>query len=232
MTLQGYQSAPYTLITRRISDQESKAARDSLKPVRYNAMGMSILAIATAVTINFANDAIVILVPLMFAVASAGLVAQFRRSFKAVKNTLTTGTIAELKAIPAKKSMGRGWTVGPVTFARSGELSEILTDGVPASVAFLPETKFALSVNGVALRKPILMVAPKDFGKEPMSQPAAQPQVPVYMQAPVPQPSPPSADDELPPPPDDWNEPTCTKCGQVIPKGALFCSNCGARMGK
>ncbi len=216
-----------------MSDVERKAAVDSLKPLWYNAIAMSFVAIATSIMVNFAYDAIVILVPLIFAAACIGLTAQYRRSLRAVKKTLTDGSIPELKAVPAKKSMGRGWTVGPITFARSGELSGMFSEGTQAAVAFLPETKAALSVNGVPLRKPMPMVAPIGFGVGLASQvPAMQPQIPVYSPTSAPQQSPQAAEEELPPPPEDWAERACPQCGLSLPKYAMFCSKCGFRISR
>lgn len=230
MTSKLPQAGPYALSRRQMNDGERKALVGSIKPIRYNAIAMSILAIATAIMVNYAYDVIVLLVPLMFAAACIGLASQYRKSLKAASKMLSENAVPELRGVPTRKSMGRGWLLGPVTVVSSRELSKVMPEGVPATVTFFPERRVALSVNGVPLKKAVQITAPPGFGQGvgahvPPATPAAHhapPQAKVQ--------GPPPPDEDLPPPPDDWAETRCAKCGRVLPVGSSFCSSCGAKV--
>lgn len=226
MTPQGHPSVPYALSPRPISEVERKVAVDSLKPIRYNAIAMSVLAIATAIMVNFAYDAIAMLVPLMFSVGCIGFASQYRKGVRAITKAMAEGTIPELRAVASKKTYGRGWEIGPVSFARSGELDTMLSSGAVATVAFLPETRAVLSVNGSPLSKRVTMVAPLGFGKDPSRH--ASPMIAPEPSASVPSPRP--SVDELPPPPDDWSPASCPRCGRSVVAGGSFCPKCGFRL--
>jgi hypothetical protein len=104
----------------------------------------------------------------------------------------------------------------------------MLADGVPASFTVMPETKHLLAVNGMPLRRPVLLMsAPGAL------MPYAAP--PVFQQAPMAAPMPASmpADQELPPPPDGWTgQQFCAKCGQKNQTNARFCEKCGTPIAK
>lgn len=236
MASQGYQNNSYALVVRPMNAAERKAAADSLKPARYNAIAMSILGIATAIMINYARDTIVVVVPLMFAAGSIAYASQYRKGSGTVSKMLTTGTVPEIRGVPTKKSMGRGWDLGPASFQGSGGLGKRLSEGTVTTLAFLPDTKVALSVNGVPLKKPVPMVIPAGFGKDltvpaktSMSSPG---QMTAAAQQPIPQPIQPSVGVELPPPPEDWDASVCGRCGQINVKDARFCAKCGASIQK
>jgi hypothetical protein len=209
-----------------MSEVERKAAVDSLKPIRYNGIAMSVLAIATAIMVNYAYDAIAVLVPLMFAVGCIGFASQYRKGVRAVTQAMAEGAIPELRAVAAKKSYGRGWEIGPVSLARSRALDTMLSSGAVATVAFLSETRAVLSVNGRPLGKRVTMVAPLGFGKDLSVH--ASPTIAPQPSAIVPSPRP--SADELPPPPDDWSPTSCPKCGRSVVAGGSFCPKCGFRL--
>jgi hypothetical protein len=118
--------------------------------------------------------------------------------------------------------MGRGWELGMFYAVRSRVLNGILVEGVPASLTVPPETKHLLAVNGTPLRRPVqLMSAP---GAVMPVAPSAVQQAPIAAPMPV--------DEELPPPPDDWVERSCPRCGQKNASNAIFCETCGMRIEK
>jgi hypothetical protein len=221
----------YSLYVRPISPAESTAAVRSLRSARYNAVAMAIVGVITAIMINYANDEIVMVVPFLFVAGAVGNAVQYRKGAEAVKKMLRSGNIHEVRGTPVRKSMGRGWTLGPVTLPKSGSLNDIMTEGSSAGIAFVPDTKNAISVNGTLLKKPLPMTVPMGFGKELST--SSNTQAP----SPIPQVSSPISprtynqpDDDLPPPPDDWVAKMCPRCGQHIGEGVTFCSKCGFRL--
>jgi hypothetical protein len=143
-----------------------------------------------------------------------------RKGVGSMSKTLATGTVAEVRAVPKRMSTGRGWELGMFYAMRSRALNGVLIEGVPASLIVLPETKHLLAVNGTPLRTPVqLMSAPGAV--MPIS-------TPTFQQAPIAAPMP--MDEELPPPPEDWIERSCPKCGQKNAPNAVFCEKCGMRI--
>jgi hypothetical protein len=137
-----------------------------------------------------------------------------------MSKTLATGTVAEVRTVPKRMSTGRGWELGMFYAMRSRALNGVLIEGVPTSLTVLPETKHLLAVNGTPLRTPVQL----------MSAPGAVLPIatPTFQQAPVAAPMP--MDEELPPPPEDWIERSCPKCGQKNAPNAVFCEKCGMRI--
>ena len=203
-----------------MTDSERKAAVDTLKPLRNNARGMAMVSILMALMINFVTDPVAMIVPIFFGLASLGMAVKARKGVGSMGKTLATGTVAEVRAIPKRMSTGRGWELGMFYAMRSRALNGVLIEGVPTSLTVLPETKHLLAVNGTPLRTPVqLMSAPG----------AVMPIVtPTFQQAPIAPPMP--MDEELPPPPEDWIERSCPKCGQKNAPNAVFCEKCGMRM--
>lgn len=220
---QAYQQAQYSLAVRPITDGERKVALDSLKYFKYNAIAFSIVGLMTAVATSFASDVILLLVPLLFVLMAGDPAVKYKRNSDAIGKALAAGTVPEIAGIPEKKSRS-SWTIGPMTFSDMRGLAKMLPGGAISKMAFLPGVKMVLSVNGVPLKKGAPIIAmPADFAKD-----LTIPAMPI---APVPPPravtNAPPVTDELPPPPDDWEEVFCSRCGQKNPKGAKFCSRCG-----
>lgn len=215
--------APYSLSVRPITDPERKAALDSLKPLRYNAIGMSVIGIMTAIVVNFGNEIVLLGVPLLFALMAGSTAANYKKNSNAIGKALAAGTAPEIAGAPVKKRFGGSWMIGPVTFANKAGIAKTLQEGAVSRVAFLPDAKIALSVNGIPLKRTLPIVSvPAGFGQD-LAVPATPPQ-------PVPMPTRPalSASDDLPPPPDDWDHVFCGECGQRNPGDARFCGRCGA----
>lgn len=209
-----------TTTIRPMTEPERKAAIDSVKPMRNNARGMAALSILMAVMINFVNDPIAMLMPLFFGSVAIGLAVQARKSVKNVSKVLTNGTVTEIRTVPRKASARKGWEFGIYGAASSRALDAMLPDGVPASFTIVPETRHLLAVNGMPLRRPLLLTAPPGYMNTLPA--AAAPQIPAATIRQV--------DEELPPPPDDWTERPCTNCGHNNPVNATFCEKCGTRI--
>jgi len=223
---QGYQHSPYSLSVRPITDGERKVALDSLKFFRYNAVGSALVGMMTAIaTMFFATDIVMLLVPLLFVLMAGDYAAKYKKSSDAIAKALGAGAVVDISGVPEKKSRST-WILGPVAIAGRGVLGKALLEGATSKMAFLPGTQMVLSMNGTPLRKAALVnTTPADFGKDLV--------VPATSVAPGP-PSPtityprPVTTEELPPPPDDWEELFCGRCGQRNPKDARFCGKCGA----
>jgi len=210
----------FSASTRPMTDSERKAAMGTLKPLRNNARGMAVVSIVMALMINFVSDPIAMMVPIFFGVASLGMAIQARKGAGRVGKMLATGTVTDVRIVPKRMSVGRGWELGMFCAAKSRVLSGMLVEGVPASLTVLPETKHLLAVNGTTLSLPVQLtsvpgavmpVAPSEVSRAPTA-------------APMP------ADEELPPPPDDWAGRSCSKCGHNNVSDAAFCEKCGLRL--
>jgi len=218
---QMYPSMPgFSASTRPMTDSEKKAAVGTLRPLRNNARGMAVFSIVMALMINFVADPIAMLVPVFFGLASLGMAIQARRGVGRMSKMLAAGTVTDVRIVPKKMSMGRGWELGMFYAAKSRVLNSILVEGVPASLTVLPETKHLLAVNGTPLSLPVQLASVP--GAVMSITPSAVPQTPTATPMPV--------DEELPPPPDDWAGRSCSKCGHNNVGDAAFCEKCGLRL--
>jgi len=225
MSYQGMQAPDFTVTTRLITPAERTAAEASLRPLRNNARGMAVMSIIMAVLVQFTYELMLVLVPLFFGLAGLGLAFQARKGAVNLGKALSSGTVAEIRATPRKAGIGRGLSFGPVGLMQTRELSAQLSEGVPASISVMPETKSLLAVNGVPLKRPLqLGIAPgTDLGALARSQDRSTQAMPVRQ----------PAAEELPPPPEGWTgDVFCTRCGQKNSPMARFCQKCGATVVK
>lgn len=222
------QGPPYSVSVRPITEEEKRVALSFVKPMRYNAIVMSVIGLATAIAVNFAPNPIVLGVPLLFALMAGDAAVKYKKNSEAIGRALSNGVLPEVSG-PAVRSKRRSpWTIGPVAIVGKSDAMAALSEGAVATVAFIPGAKLALSVNHVPLKKAVsITTTPSDFGKDLVAAPAMF-AAPVAM--PVPQQTSISAStaiDELPPPPDDWEGKICSSCGQPNPGDAKFCGKCG-----
>jgi len=209
---------------RPMTESERKAAVDSLKPLRNNARGMAGVSILMAVMINFVSNPVAMLMPLLFGFVALGMAVQARKGASNVGKVLANGTVTEIRTVPTRASARMGWQFGIYRAGNTRSLNGMLTDGVPASFTVMPETKYLLAVNGMPLRRPVLLMSAPG-AVMPYAAPAAVQQAPMALPMPV--------DQELPPPPEGWTgQLFCAKCGQKSPAGAMFCEKCGAPITK
>lgn len=234
------QNAQYTLSLRPITDGEVQAAVASLRPARYNAIFWAIVTIISAVVVNMPTNAsdyvsdYVFVFPVFFAVLTIDPAVRYRKAAATIRKASEAGAIPELRAYPVRKSRGRGWALGPVALPSTKLTRDALSESSPASMAFLSDVNLVLSLNGVPLKKPVRMIAPRGFGKDMMAQPLSIQKAPMAAAPAVPQPTPSPAPqpvgEELPPPPDDWVPAACPKCGQNGLEGFSFCPRCGFKL--
>lgn len=222
------QGQPYSVSMRPITDEEQKVALRFVKPMKYNALVMSIIGIATAIAVNFAADPVLLGVPLLFALMAGDAAVKYKKNSEAIGKALSSGFLPEVSG-PAVRSKRRGpWTIGPVAIFGKSDAMAALSEGAAVTVAFIPGAKLALSVNHLPLKKALsITTTPSDFGKDLVvatTITAAPIAVPMPQQA---SPSGPTAIEELPPPPDDWEGIVCSRCGQPNPGDARFCGRCG-----
>ncbi|MEM4233186.1 MAG: zinc ribbon domain-containing protein [Thermoplasmata archaeon] len=217
---------PYSVAVRQITDEEQKVALRFVKPMRYNALVMSVIGLATAVAVNFAADPIVLGVPLLFALMAGDAALKYRKNSEAIGKALSSGILSEVSGSAVRSKRRGPWTIGPVTIVGKCDAMAALSEGTVATVAFIPAASLALSVNHIPLKKAVsIRTTPSDFGRDLVATPAIT-AAPVAMpqQAST---SVSTAIDELPPPPDDWEGTICSTCGQPNPGDAKFCGRCG-----
>lgn len=217
------QIGTFAVVVRPISPAEMKAAEASAMPLRTNAMGLAVLSMVMAVMVNFILYEWTVLVPVFFAALSLGTAFSAKSKMTAVGVFLDKGTVFEIRGVPEKRSMGRGWAFGPVSFTSTRGISSQLSQGSPASITIAPELKLLLAVNGAPLKSPAdIMMAPGTDLAAHLRQMEAAPPMRSATQAKL------QAED-VPPPPDDWAPRQCPKCGRAMPSEAVFCPWCGLR---
>ena len=209
-----------SVTVRSMTEGERQAMLAIPKPLRKNAMGMALFSMVMAIMVNFTDNQVALIMPLMFCFVSLGFAVQARKSSGTVAQALARGTVTEVRGTPRWKGARAGWEFGTFSISRIGLMDGMLVDGVPAAVTIVPEAKCLLSVNGVSLRKPVVLTAPAGFENTLVPSTVAQ----------APQQMPVAADMDLPPPPDGWAQGVCPQCGKGVPSGVVFCDRCGFRL--
>ena len=186
--------AQYSLTTRPITEEEYKVAVGALKSPRSQAAVFSVVGILVAVMVNFVPEEfrlINLFVPMLFLVGAAVPAISYRARLKALRKILSSGRVSEIAGVPRRRKFPRSWTLGPLVFGNDGTLSKVLQEGVVSRIAFIPEARIVLSVNGVPLEKVTsIQTMPSGFGASP---PTSQPQAAFV---PLPPPSAPRASSE------------------------------------
>jgi len=211
---QGYQSSPgMSVSVRPMTDAEREAVKTIPRPLRANAIGMALVSMVMAIMINFVDNPVAILMPLIFCFVGLGYAIQARKSSGSVAQALAKGTVTDVRTTPRWAKVS--WDLGAFSISKNRQLEGALVDGVPANVSVIQDAKRVLSVNGVTLRKPVELRIQSAF-------PSAAPVVNPW--------DAPKDTEFLPPPPDDWSQRMCPQCGQVSPAGSMFCEKCGNRL--
>jgi hypothetical protein len=169
----------YSVTTRPITEDEYRAAIGALRSPRYQAAVFSAVGIVVAVMVNFVPEEFrltTLFVPLMFLVGAAVPAVNYRTRLRALRKILSSGMVSEIAGVPGKRKFPRSWTMGPLVFGNDGTLSKVLQEGTASRIAFIPEAKMVLSVNGVPLEKVTsIMTIPPGFGVGPPAPPRAAP---------------------------------------------------------
>jgi hypothetical protein len=80
--------------------------------------------------------------------------------------------ISEIVGVPVKRKFSRSWIIGPLVFGNDGTLPKVLREGTVSRVAFIPEAKMVVSVNGTPLQKVTsIATIPPGFGMGLASSP-------------------------------------------------------------
>jgi hypothetical protein len=213
-----YQTYPgVTAVIRPITETEKQALGKVLRPVKMNAIGLALVSMLMAVMINFVPDQWLVVVPIFFAFVALGSAIQARKIGGIVVSAMEKGTVADVRVSTVQKRAGGNWDLGAFSVPRNGALGKVLSEGSPASLCIVPDTKHLLSVNGAILSRIPTVNAYPQFAtmlSGGVSQAPAQAQ-PIVQ------------DQELPPPPDDWSQKFCAQCGQSMSASAVFCPKCG-----
>lgn len=212
-----------------MAEAERQTIKAIPKPQRNNAVGISFMAMLMAILVNFVDNPVAMFMPLVFAFAGLGLAIQARKSSGAVAQAMAKGTVTEVRGVPVYRG-GSGWEFGVFSIARNRQLEGALVNGVPASVAIVPEAKRLLSVNGVTLRKPVELRVPPGFENILAGYTTAPPVRQMYTPPQPIQGMPVASDQDMPPPPEGWAQGRCPQCGATVSGDHLFCKGCGFRL--
>jgi len=177
-----------------MTEAEKETAKAIPRPLRNNAVGMSVVAMMMAVMVNFVEETFAVIMPLFFCFVGLGLAVQARRSSGAVAQALAKGTVTDVRGAPKWKGAAGGWDFGPFSVPKDSQVKNSLADGTPAWVTVIPDAKRLVSVNGATLKKPIEIRAP----------PGLETALATAMTVHLPQPEPTAVSQDLPPPPEDW----------------------------
>ena len=140
---------------------------------------------------------------------------------------LNVGTVTEVSGVPVKNS--KGWVhIGPAVVIDTKAIATQMPEGRTATLAYIPQFKLAVSLNGVPLKNAVSMFAPKGgatvsakFGRVATPiQPTPVAQTPTAPAVTVP----PRAPTAL--------MKTCPYCGASIPQEAEYCPNCKLKQKK
>jgi len=205
---------------RPMTEAERGVVRAIPKPHRNNAIGMAMVAMVMAVMVNFVEDEIALVMPLFFSFVGLGLAVQARKGAGMAGKVLAGGTVIDYRGTPRWTKTG-GCSFGTFSVLKSGQLRKLLPDGVPATLTMAPEAKRLLAVNGMTLRSPATLAGPVGFEATLVTQASAEASRGARARV----------DDDLPPPPDDWQASGCPSCGKEMNEQARFCQNCGHERG-
>jgi hypothetical protein len=133
---------------------------------------------------------------------------------KRIEQTMREGMAVEVLAPAYRASAGpKGamWAVGPITMVPSRSLQGLIVEGQPTSVLCIPRLKAAIAINNYGLRMGARIMCPPNLesmatpvGPMPASGPIPSTAYPAYSESTMQAPQT-GLDDELPPPPPDWN---------------------------
>ena len=118
-----------------------------------------------------------------------GVVALGRSAFtlqvrKKIANRLREGNAIEVRgAVYKSNAVGggnrkaglQGWNVGPITILGTAEVNGMMHEGSEVNVLCIPETKTALSINDVGLKRAVHMSCSSDLEGLAFSEQSAKP---------------------------------------------------------
>ncbi len=212
----------YSVSKRLLTAQEAAASAALYKKFRNPLAFFSLFSILLGVILMSSTEGNIDMLSLMalvfglISVAVAGASLSVRGK---IAKALRTGDVTVVQGFATKMRTPARWTVGPISLRETPELRSMMREG-PATVAYIPSLKAAMSVNGINLKKSAWVDGPADLAPTG-SYPAPQVQMAPSQQV-----------DDLPPPPDDLPSQGmfCPRCGSKNPAGARFCQNCSGEM--
>ena len=117
-----------------------------------------------------------------------GIVALGRSAFtlqvrRKIANRLREGSAIEVRgaaykssAIGGNRKAGlQGWNVGPITVLGTAEVNGMMHEGLDVNVLCIPETKTALSINDIGLKRAVHMSCASDLEALAFSEQPVQP---------------------------------------------------------
>ena len=176
------------IIRRPMSDGERSAALGYFNTLRSASRGVAVASIVLALlnlslTLGSSPpvELAILLTVLTLALGLSAMAvgATTLRTRGLLSSDLGEGSVVAVRA-PAHLTKGGGggqmWAIGPVSILKTPEVATLLFEGAQAEVAFLPGVKWAVSVNGAALKQGASVKAPPGLARMAQSLPAAHPQ--------------------------------------------------------
>lgn len=188
-----YGFTDYNVTTRPITQSEYEFLGQGMMRLRPVLMFFSIITIAFAVVnVIIQHDAICI------ATAIVGLVCMivtivFYMQRRVINVILKDGMLTDVTGVPARVSRG-GWSIGPISVpSPSAEFNSRIQEGRVVTLTCVPNLSFAGAVDGVPLKRPVMIRAPQDLAPTVSTQQYASPapaQQTFYQQPTAPPPPP------------------------------------------
>ena len=180
------------VIKRPISDMEKQFAVEAYKSFRKTMIGPAIFAIALLVINSLvlpsigAPEGLVIvfqIFAIVFGLAALVMSINLMVVRKKVEGVFREGTAIEVQGPAYKNRTNRNveaWQVGPISMTSTRGLSQMMVEGAPTSVLFVPKLKAAISINNMGLKQSVRVTAPPNI--EMMAVPMSQAPQPMTVQ--------------------------------------------------
>lgn len=185
------------IIRRPISEMEKQFAIGAFKNFQKTMVGPGIFAIVLLILNLFIFPSLgapfeVLIIFQIFAIgfgiAALGASVNVILVRKKVQEALREGTAIEVQGPAYKNRANKNimtWQVGPISIMSNRRgLDQMIVEGAPTSVLFVPKLKSAISINNMALRQNVRVTSPPNI--DVMATPAAQGiQLPMQPAAPA-----------------------------------------------
>jgi hypothetical protein len=210
---------PLTEAERELPGRYYKLVQRSLRGISLFCLIMFVLSsyvlpvmVTDAITYDTVSTVLFVFM-IVFGLVAIGFSVNAIVVRKKITQTMMEGTAVEVFAPAYRASAGpKGamWTVGPITMVPSRSLQGLIVEGQPTSVLCIPRLKAAIAINNYGLKQGARIMCPPNLesmalpvGSMPSSGPIPSSAYLAYSgeTAQSPQVAP---EEELPPPPPDW----------------------------
>jgi len=183
----------HPVVKRPLTEADQELIMKYYRNLQNGLRGIAVFAIALLVvntfilpsiiedwTVSFVFTLFMLIVGVM-ALGRSAFTLQVRRK---IANRLREGNAIEVRGAAYKSNVIgggsrrgglQGWNVGPITILGTGEVNGMMHEGSEVNVLCIPETKTALSINDVGLKRAVHMSCSSNLEALAFSEPTAQP---------------------------------------------------------